>query len=70
MHSSPYIVQVINSRSMRWAGHVACMGRGEVHYRVLVGTREGRRHLEDPGMDGWIILKWIFKKWGGDDGLD
>ena len=26
MHSSSNIVRVIKSRSMRWAGHVACMG--------------------------------------------
>ena len=26
---SPNIVRVINSRTMRWAGHVACMGMGE-----------------------------------------
>jgi len=31
--------------------------------RVLVGKPEGKNHLEDPGVEGRIILRWIFKKW-------
>jgi hypothetical protein len=28
---------------MRWAGHMACMGKGKVAYRVLVGKPKGKR---------------------------
>jgi len=28
-----------------------------------VGKSEERDHLEDPGIDGRIILRWIFRKW-------
>jgi len=31
LYSSPKIVRVIKSRRMRWARHVARMGRGEVY---------------------------------------
>jgi len=27
-------------------------------------------HLEDPEVDGRIILRWIFRKWFGGHGLD
>jgi len=37
-------------------------------YRVLVGKPEEKRHLEDPGVGGSLVLKWIFGKW--DDGMD
>jgi hypothetical protein len=33
--------------------------------RVLVGKPAGRNHFEDPGLDGRIILKWMFEKWDG-----
>ena len=29
------------------------------------GNQRERGHLEDPGIDGRIILKWAFKKWDG-----
>jgi hypothetical protein len=28
-----------------------------------MGYTEGKNQLEDPGVDGKIILRWIFKKW-------
>ena len=39
-------------------------------YRVLVGKAEGKNHLEDPGVDGTLILRWNFTKCGGGHGLD
>jgi len=44
-------------------GYVACTGERRGVYRVLVGKPEERDHLEDPGIDGRIILRWIFRKW-------
>ena len=37
------------------------MGEGEVH-RGLMRKAEERHHMDDLDIDGWIILKWIFKK--------
>jgi hypothetical protein len=37
-------------------------------YRALVGKPEGRRYLQDPDVDGRIILKWIFERFDG--GID
>ena len=39
------------------------MGERRGVYRVLVGKTEGKNHLGDPGVDGRIILRWIFRKW-------
>ena len=27
------------------------------------GNLSDRDHLEDPGVDGSIILRWVFRKW-------
>jgi len=45
LYSSPNIVQLVKSRRMRWAGHVARMGESRGVYRVLVGKPEGNRPL-------------------------
>ena len=44
-------------------GRIARMGKRRGVYRVLVGKPEIKDHLEDLGIGGRIILKWIFKKW-------
>jgi hypothetical protein len=33
--------------------------------RVLVEKPRGKNHLEDPGIDAKIMLRWIFRKWNG-----
>jgi hypothetical protein len=65
LHSSSNIIQVIKSRRMRWAGHVARMGEGGGAYRILVGRPEGRRPLGRPRHSWEDNIKWIFKKWDG-----
>jgi hypothetical protein len=51
---------------MRRAGHVARIGKGEVYTGFWWGDLREGDHLGDPGVDGKIILKWIFKKWDWD----
>jgi hypothetical protein len=50
---------------MEWAGYVVRMGRGKVHTGFWCGNLRERAHMEDLGIDGRIILKWVFEKWNG-----
>jgi len=48
IYFSPNIMQVIKSRRMRWAGHVAGIGERRGVYWNLVGRPEVRRPLGRP----------------------
>ena len=45
----------------------ACSTQGERRgvCKVLLRRAEGKRSFGRPGVDGRVILKSIFKKWGG-----
>jgi hypothetical protein len=38
---------------------------GEVHTGIWWGNLRERDHLDDLGIDGRIIFKWMFKMWDG-----
>jgi hypothetical protein len=46
------------------------MGEEKGMDRVLVGKPKGRSHWGEPGVDGRIILRWIFRNWDVGYGLD
>jgi hypothetical protein len=50
---------------MRWEGLVARRGKRELHTGFWWGDLREGDHLGDPGVDGKIILKWIFKNLDG-----
>jgi len=53
----------MKSKRVGWAGRVALMGREEAYTGFGWENLSKRDHLEDPGVDGGIILKWILRKW-------
>jgi len=41
------------------------MGESRNAYRVMVGNLGEKDQLDSPGLDGRILVKWIFRKWYG-----
>ena len=70
LYCSPNIVRMIKLRRMRWAGHVARMGRREAYTGFWWGKLREREHLGDSRVDGRIILRWILRKWDEGYGRD
>ena len=48
---------------MRWAVNVALCGRGEAYIGFWWGNLAEKDQLRNPGVDGRIILRCIFRKW-------
>jgi hypothetical protein len=56
---------MIKSRRMRCVRYVIWMEEMRNAHKILVGKPEGRDHSEDQGVDGKIILKFMFGAPGG-----
>jgi hypothetical protein len=53
---------MIKSRKMRWAGHVARMGRIGMHVGYWCEIQKERDHWEDQDVGEGTILKWILRR--------
>jgi hypothetical protein len=62
LYCSPNIIRKIKSRRMRWAEHVAPMGKMRNAHKILIGNLKGSGYSEDLGVDRMIILEWILGK--------
>jgi len=63
LYSSPNSVRVIKSRRISWSGHVASKGEERRCIGSWWGNRREGDHWGDLGVDGWILLGWICRRW-------
>jgi len=70
LYSSPNIIRVIKSRTVRWAGQVARMGDSRDVYRILMGKPEGKRQLGRPRLRREDSIKMDLQEVGWGHGLD
>jgi hypothetical protein len=70
LYSSTNIIRVIKLRRMRWGACSTYGGKREMPTGFWWGDLREGDHLGDPGVNGRIILKWIFKTWHGAWGMD
>jgi hypothetical protein len=72
LNPSPNIIKVIKSRKIRWAGHVAHVGKMRNAYKLFVGKHERKRPFERPGCrrEDNIRMDLRETEWGGVCGLN
>jgi hypothetical protein len=64
-YSSPSIIRILKLRRIRWAGHVARMGRRGMHIGYWQESQKERDHWKDQDVGGWTILKRILERQDG-----
>jgi hypothetical protein len=58
LYTSPSVITMIKSKTIRWVGYVAGMGRRRMH----IGYWWESQNSEEKDVGGWIILKWILER--------
>jgi hypothetical protein len=53
---------MIKSRRIRWAGHVARIGRIEIHVGHWWESQKERENQENQDEGGWAILKLLLER--------
>jgi len=55
------VIRSIKYKTVKWTGHVTCLGETKNTYSILVGIPGGKGYFEDVGLAERIILKLNWK---------